>query len=441
LTSRTKTVGIVGGGILGMTLALRLAQRGFKVTILEASDRLGGLAAPTKIGPYTWDRFYHVILMSDSHLLALLEELDLADQIHWCKAKTGFYTDGRLYSMSNIFEFLSFPPLTLLDKLRLGWTIFYASKIKSWQRLEKVSVEEWLTRHSGKRTFKKIWLPLLKSKLGENYRITNAAFIWATIDRMYAARRSGLKQEMFGYVNGGYSTILDRFQAHLGEIGVETLAGFKINKISNNGARVEIKSESPTDAKFDSLILTTPSTQLLDFCQQFSSHEKNRLRKLEYEGVICLALILKKPLAEYYVTNITEERIPFTAVIEMTSLVDNACFDGNSLIYLPLYLDNNDPFWKKSDKEVEDEFLGALQSMHQSFREEDVLFSRISRANHVMPITTKNYTAELLPPTTTSVPNLFIVNSAQIPNGTMNVNEIVGLAKRKAKEIARYLEA
>jgi hypothetical protein len=36
---------------------------------------------------------------------------------------------------------------------------------------------------------------------------------------------------------------------------------------------------------------------------------------------------------------------------------------------------------------------------------------------------------------------VFVVNSAQIPNGTMNVNEIVGLANRKAKKIASYLSA
>ena len=36
--------GIVGGGMLGMTLALRLAQRGCRVTLLEAADHLGGLA-------------------------------------------------------------------------------------------------------------------------------------------------------------------------------------------------------------------------------------------------------------------------------------------------------------------------------------------------------------------------------------------------------------
>ena len=45
--------------------------------------------------------------------------------------------------------------------------------------------------------------PLLRAKLGDAYQAASAAFIWATIQRLYAARRSGLKKEMFGYVPGG----------------------------------------------------------------------------------------------------------------------------------------------------------------------------------------------------------------------------------------------
>ena len=56
----------------------------------------------------------------------------------------------------------------------------------------------------------------LRAKLGESYREASAAFIWATIQRLYAARRTGLKKEMFGYVPGGYARILERFAEVLG---------------------------------------------------------------------------------------------------------------------------------------------------------------------------------------------------------------------------------
>ena len=45
---------------------------------------------------------------------------------------------------------------------------------------------------------------IIAAKLGESYQKTSAVFIWATIQRLYGARRSGLKKEMFGFVPGGY---------------------------------------------------------------------------------------------------------------------------------------------------------------------------------------------------------------------------------------------
>ncbi|NMS24504.1 hypothetical protein, partial [Vibrio parahaemolyticus] len=112
--------------------------------------------------------------------------------------------------MSDASEFLSFSPIGLMSKIRLALTILLTSRIQNWKKLEKISVEQWLNRISGREVFEKIWKPLLISKLGDSYRETSAAFIWATIKRMYAARSAGLKKEQLGYVEGGYSTVLQR---------------------------------------------------------------------------------------------------------------------------------------------------------------------------------------------------------------------------------------
>ena len=168
---------IVGGGMLGLTLAHRLQRAGQRVTLLEAAPAVGGLAGAWQIGNVAWDRHYHVTLLSDLRLRGLLNELDLEDEMRWVETRTGFYTDGALHSMSNTLEFLRFPPLGLVDKLRLGFTIFTASRRKNWRALEKIHVADWLRRWSGERTFNKIWLPLLKAKLGDCYRQTSASFI------------------------------------------------------------------------------------------------------------------------------------------------------------------------------------------------------------------------------------------------------------------------
>ena len=227
--------GIIGGGVLGMTVAHRLAQAGQRVTLIESAPQTGGLADAWTLGDVTWDRHYHVTLLSDIHWRKILGDLGLEDTMQWVETKTGFYTDGQLYSMSNNVEFLNFPPLSLIDKFRLGGTIFYASKLKDWKKLEHVPVADWLRKLSGKKTFEKIWLPLLRAKLGDNYQKTSAAFIWATIARMYAARRTGLKKEMFGYVPGGYARVLERWNDKLQEEGVEIRTSTPVRLIHPTG--------------------------------------------------------------------------------------------------------------------------------------------------------------------------------------------------------------
>src|SRR5580698_470193 len=108
-----KRTAIVGGGMLGLALALRLLEKGEHVTILEAAPELGGLTVPFAIGDFTWDRFYHIIVPRDHRLLALLGDLGLESEINWSTPKTAFYTDGGFHSISNVFDFLSFKPLNL----------------------------------------------------------------------------------------------------------------------------------------------------------------------------------------------------------------------------------------------------------------------------------------------------------------------------------------
>ena len=156
-------IAIIGSGFLGMTLALRLANAGADVTLYESAPEIGGLASVWDIGGLIWDRHYHVILQSDTFTRNIIEEIGLGDDIRWVETKTGFYTDGELLSMSNTMEFLTFKPLSLISKFRLGMTTLYASKISDWRSLEQQSVETWLTNLSGKKTFEKMWRPLLRA--------------------------------------------------------------------------------------------------------------------------------------------------------------------------------------------------------------------------------------------------------------------------------------
>ena len=425
--ANTRTA-LVGGGLLGLALARRLAAAGHAVTVYDRARSLGGLASAWSIGPVTWDRFYHVILQSDSHTHELLRELGLADSYIGRPTRTGFYTNGQHHPFTTSLDFARFAPLGVIDKIRLAATILYASRLKNWRPLERVTAADWLTKLSGRRTAELIWKPLLRAKLGDAADRVNAAFIWATIARMYAARRSGLKRETFGTVAGGYATILERFAQYLTSRGVEIRLESRVESVTADGSGVRVTTADGTAEHYDSAIVTAPAPLAADLLPALTDGEQNWLRALEYQGVVCASLLLRKPLADRYVTNITD-LVPFTAVIEMTALIPPQEFGGHHLVFLPKYAGANDAIWGESDDSILSRFTVRLAELYPRFDPNDILTTRVARAKQVFAVPTLNY-SETVPPFETSIPNIYIVTAAQIVNGTLNVNETLALADR-----------
>lgn len=432
MAEQRKSWGIIGGGIMGMTLALRLAQKGHKVTILESESQIGGLEGAIDMGQgVIWDRFYHVILMSDLNTRKIIREIGLEEELKWVETKTGFYSEGKLYSMSNVFEYLKFPLINLFGKFRLGLTIIAASLIKDWRRMEKIPVEKWLIRWSGKKVFERIWLPLLKAKLGDHYKDTSASFIWTTIQRMYAARRTGLKKEMFGYVSGGYEKINKTFGKKLKDLGVDILVNQQVGivtKVQNNKMKVE--TTSADSYEFDKVISTLPSDISIQIAPTLNLDEIEKHNSIKYLGIICPSVLLKRPISKYYVTNITDTWPPFTGVIEMTALIDPKEIGNYNLVYLPKYLKTGNELFNKSETEIREYFLEPLFKMYPDLSESDIVYFNIASAQKVFTLPTLDF-SEKLPSVGTSLNGYYIINSAQIVNGTLNVNETIHIAETK----------
>ena len=419
--------------MLGMSLALNLKHKGYQVKIFEAAEKPGGLAEPWNLNGITWDKFYHVILMSDLNTRNLLKELGIDERLNWKETKTGFYTNGKLYSMSNTLEFLKFPPLSLFDKFRLGLTIFIASKIKNWKKLENQYVEDWLKKWSGRKTFEKIWLPLLRAKLGELYKDTSAAFIWATIQRMYAARRSGLKKEMFGYVEGGYKTIIESLSNHLKEEGVKIHTSHRLKDMIKSSDTHRLVFDNGKEYDTDKVIFTLPSTIIPKLWSGIPQVEREQHESIRYLGVSCTSMLLRKNISPYYVTNITDDDVPFTGVIEMSALVDKKHFNGNALVYLPKYVAPGDEIFSETDESIHEEFKDKILEMYPHIKEDDILAMKTAKAPMVFALNTLNYSKKL-PKVKSEVEGIYYANSAMITNGTLNVNETIGIANQVAND-------
>ena len=428
-------VGIIGSGIMGTSIGYFLSQRGVDVEIFEGSPELGGLAGPLTLNDGTTvDRFYHAILSSDSHLRELCEELGIADQFRFRETRMGFFYQGSIYSMNNVLEFLRFPPLGWIDRFRLGLTVLSAQFVRDWHRLERISVEKWLVQLGGNRTFRNIWLPLLKAKFDGGFENTPATYIWARLVRMKSTRRGANQKEEAGHLIGGYSSMIramaDRIQEGGGIIHLQS----PIKKIVVEGNEARGFVIHGETRPFDLMIATVQPPIFPYLIPDASSEYRAFLAQTQYLGIVCPIMVLDRSLTGYWTLNITDDRIPFTGIIETTSYIDPQYVGGHHLVYLPKYTAPDSPLQKMSDEQIKEIWLGELESMFPQFDRSWIRYFLVQRARYVEPLHPLNG-LDMIPPVITPIKSLYLATNAQIYPALTNGESI----SRKAREVAELI--
>jgi protoporphyrinogen oxidase len=428
-------VGIIGSGIMGTCVGYFLSKQGVDVEIFEASPMLGGLAGPLTLEDGTTvDRFYHAILSNDNHLRALCEELGIADQFRFHETRMGFFYKGRIHSMNNMIEFLRFPPLGWIDRFRLGLTVLYAQFIRNWESLESISVEKWLVRLGGLRTFQNIWLPMLKAKFDGGIGNTPATYIWARLVRMKSTRSGASQKEEAGHLIGGYSSMIRAMAECIEARGGKIYLQKPISKIvieDNEALGFLINGELHS---FD-LIISTVQPPIFQFMLPDATQEyRELLAKTQYLGIICPILVLDRPLSGYWTLNLADDNTFFTGVIETTTYIDPQYVGGHHLVYLPKYTAPDSPLQKLTDEQVKTIWFNQLESMFPLFDRSWIRYFLVQRARYVEPLHPLNGMATI-PPVQTPIKNLYLATNAQIYPTLTNGESI----SRKAREVAELI--
>lgn len=414
---------------MGMAVAQRLASDSHEVTVYEADQQLGGLATWQDFGGFDWDRFYHVILPTDRHLLGFLSDIDLADQLEWRRTYTGFYVDNQLHSISSNLEFLRFPLLSLFAKARLAWTMIYCSRINNWRRLEKTPVDEFLIRVSGATTYEKLWKPLLLAKLGENYQRVSAVFIWSYVKRMFSARDKSASAEHLGHVKGGYKMVFQVLEDKIRRAGGDVCVSTHVKSVETGPEGKLRVVTGDAEREFDRVICTSPTPVLGKIVDPDLISMSGDGRDVEYLGVVCVVIVSRIPLVPYYVVNIADRTVPFTGMIGMSTVIDVANTGGRYITYLPKYVLSTDPELSRPDEEMKSEFLAGVAKMLPDFDFDQIDSVHVNRAIKVQPLQVLEY-SKLVPEVATNHPGLYVLNTSQFVNATLNNNEVIGAVDR-----------
>jgi protoporphyrinogen oxidase len=380
------------------------------------------------------DRFYHAILSSDSHLRALCDELGIADQLRFRETRMGFYHDGGIYSMNSVVEFLRFPPLGWIDRFRLGLTVLGAQFVRDWRQLEAVSVQDWLVRWSGQRTYENIWRPMLKAKFDGNYADAPATYIWSRLVRMKSTRSGANQKEEAGHLIGGYLTLIQAMVEKIEAAGGRIHLRCPVQEIAiENSSAVGVRREGSAQP-FNAVVATVQAPIFRRLIPGANPEYLDYLYKTAYLGIIAPLLILDRPLTGYWTLNITDDRIPFTGVIETTTYIDPQYVGGHHLVYLPKYTAPDSPWQRMPDDEILKVWLENLEAMFPNFDRKSVEYFLVHRERYVEPLHELNAT-HLIPTVETPVRNLYLATTAQIYPALTNGESVTRHARKAADMI------
>jgi protoporphyrinogen/coproporphyrinogen III oxidase len=230
-----KKVHVVGGGFSGMTLALRLKQRGFDVTLSEKENHLGGLIGTKALGPGLAEKAAPSISLTP-RVKAFLQELDLPFLIPTKKSKLRFIYHPALQ------RFVRFP----LSFIELSILIFKFLKAK-WrgklQPQDQETLREWGHRVLGEGATELLLAPAMQGIYAGDPKRLSAQLV---LKRFFNRHRKSPDryQGLVGFPRG-MGQFIEALEQKLKHSLVEIETGKDI-------------SEIPSDLKNEIVVLTTP---------------------------------------------------------------------------------------------------------------------------------------------------------------------------------------
>ncbi len=400
---------VLGGGISGLTCALRLAEQGKAVTLIEGSSQLGGLGTFFEHDGHTVEKFYHCMLPSDGPLLSLLESLGLRDEVYWRPSSFAYADSGRIYPLNTPVDLLKFSPLNFIDRIRVGITGAYG-RIASDKGLDDITTAQWLEKWSGSSAFKKFWQPMLEAKFGDRYHDVPALWFWTRFNR----EKGESKGEVKGYMRGGYKRIIDTCAARLRELGVTIRLNEKIQRIDLDASSApDIETDAGTQT-FDQLVVTLPWPVFAKVAgatlkQQSPGTDWN----IDFQGVINHLLFLKRPLTKHYWLATPGPEFPFDGIVETSTLTDIADRGQRHVVYLTKYLHRDDPRFAQPEAEIQSTWFAALQQLFPDLRADDIETQFIFRAPFVEPVYTRGF-MKRRPPEVMIPGRVFLATTTQV---------------------------
>ena len=423
-------IAIIGAGVGGMAAAHDLQKAGHDVTLYEAAETVGGLAAGFKEPNWnsSVEQFYHHWFTSDSDMFDFQRELGLYEKTRVYNPKTVVYYNGKFYPLDSPLAALTFPGFSFIDMVRFGLVTAYLRYLASWQPLEKVLAQTWIRKYYGESLYSTMFEPLLQGKFGRHASEVNMAWFWAR----FKARSTRLAT-----YQGGFQAFADDTAANLRQRGVRILLNTSVRQIvpqASGGLVLELDSGPEA---YDRCLVTVSPSLMAHFAPGLPSSYLQGLLNLKSMGAVVMVLSLNHQLSEegYYWFNMPKSAgYPFLALVEHTNFVPPSEFGGEHIIYIGDYLDTDHENFQLSKEELLERFLPSVQKFNPSFSRDWINKTWLFKTNYAQPIPMVNHSVNI-PDIQTPIPGLFFASMSQVYPWDRGTNFAVQIGRQAARLI------
>jgi protoporphyrinogen oxidase len=422
-------VAIIGAGAMGLAAAYHALKAGHCVTVLEADNVPGGMAAHFDFGGLSIERYYHFVCKADRSTFELMDELGIGDKMRWVGTSMGYYVDGRLHEWGDPIALLRFPKLSAVEKLRYGLMMFLSVRRPSPGSLESLSSKKWIETWCGRRVYARLWEPLFRLKFYELGDNISAAWIWTRIKRVGSSRRS-LMQEELGYIDGGTQTLVDALVAAIKASGGEIRLGAKVEEVTVAGGRVTGVAVNGIVEAFDAVVSTIPMPLVSRIVPHLPQRSKAFYDGIKNIGVACLVLKLRISVTPHFWVNIADQRIEIPGIVEFSNLRPTK----DTIIFVPYYMPVTNPKWAYSDERLLSQAFGCLKLINPRLTEADLIDSRVARLRYAQPVCPPGFGATI-PPMQTPIVGLQIADTCSYYPEDRGISESVRCGKLMALAI------
>jgi len=443
-------IGVVGGGIAGLAAAYRLREAGREVTVFEASDDIGGLAATYDTAGDRIETFYHHLSANETTIVDLAEELGVGDRVEWRYGGDAYYVDGVEHPLNTAWEIAAYPHLSIYDKFRLGMLTLETDvrggvpKFDTYEDLEafeNVPIREFLLEHTTRGVYDYFFEPLLRAKFGDRKDDVSAAWLLGRIK--FRGERDLLRGEKLGYFEGGFGVLLDALVDAVGRENVVT--GARVTDLSFDDRVESLTVETGGDAaaagapeaadggreresnriathEVDSVVVATMPNVL----ESLTGYEC----AIDFQGSVCAVVSMDEPLMETYWLNIADEA-PFGALIEHTNFVPSERYGGEHLLYVASYIQSpKEELWGMDDAAVRQTWLSGIEDLYPDFDRDSVNWMNVARNPRTAPIYERGYLDMVVPYDLSEVTGgLYyagMASRAQYPERSLNGGVVAG---------------